>query len=931
MPPEQSGPSRPWSRGTSVAAPARPRPSAARPSTQPSQQLAARKGGRLGYPRPAPVRALRTLARRAPLLLLAYPLAAVAHLALLAQKGGVAALRAPTTYVNAAWLREGLLWAITYPVEAAVPALVVANLIMLRQVARRDERQEQSFLTQRILDERLTQTTMAVVRPLTSRPAVRATQPPRAERMPQDASVATSDPSGPPDDLRRLFEPAVFVGRVAELTWLAERLRAGGTLAVTDATGAGGVGTSTLVARALRAARAEGRFAGGVALVPCEGRRDVTDIVKAALARFDPQRRQPEQSDALSLAAIAGALLREQDAAIVLEDLGPQVPLADVLRPLAETGVTVIVTARAAVRGLRVDQQLAVGPLTADDAIALFTDTFERGAAAGLLGQAKPTVVERIANALARHPMAIALIAAYAAEERRTLATLAEDLQADPRSGLGLPADDVPAALALALETAVGRLPEAARALFAALGAFGGLDAGRSALLMAAEALEIDRAGEALRRLVRRGLVRELADQDVPVPGDPDRLLPHPVVRALAAEALGKLPQEAQGAILFAIATYFAESLAGAPDAAIEPDEANIQAALEWAHANAQVALEVAICDRMRHYWRDRGRVAAGLRYLPWGVAAAANRARATGAREDRLREADLALSSGEMLRTAGKLEEAERVFKQNLALRQELGDGRGAGLALIHLGELAQARDEIAVAEIHFDQALIALRSTGAGREAAICLAWLGRIALGQNRLDAAAQAYAEALLLDEEVGDRPGTAQDLSTLGQIALRQGQYGEAERYLQQALALRRELGDRHGEAIELYQLGQVAYQRGVYAEAERYYEASLELRRAVRDLPGEGITLAQLGRVAAHMGDTARAETFYRQGLKGLLEAQDAHNYAAVALRAGTFFAEQTGSREEGAVLLQQAIELYHQMGAPEEQQARAAAARLGY
>lgn len=890
-----------------------------------------RKSSGPRFPRSAPVRAARALAIRAPLLLLAYPFAALIHLGLLALRGGAGAFRSPGTYLEAAWLREGLLWAITNPIEAAIPALVIANLIMLGQFARRDEQQEQSYLTQRILDERLTQTTLAAVRLPTGRPAMRATQPPRAERMPEDTLASPADLSGPPDDLRRLPDSPVFAGRVAELTWLAERLRARGVLAVTDATGTGGIGVSTLVARALRAAQAEGRFAGGIAVVSCAGRRDVTDIVKAVLARFDPQRRQPEQSDALSLAAIAGALLREQDAAIVLEDLGEQIPLGEILRPLTETGVTVLVTARGPLRGLRPDQQLAIGPLASDDAIALFRGAFHRSATTGLLGQAKPTVVERITNALARHPMAISLAACYAAEEQRVLSALAEDLQADPRSGLGLPADDVPAALALALETAVGRLPETARALFATLGAFGAPDAGRGTLLVAAEALELDRIGEALRKLVRRGLVREFSDNRVPTPGDPDRLLLHPTIQAQAAEELGKLPKEAQGAIHFAIATYFADSLAGAPDAAIEPDEANIQAALEWAHGNAQVALEVVICDRMRHYWRDRGRVAAGLRYLPWGVAAAANRARATGAMDDRLREADLALSSGEMLRTAGKLEEAERVFKQNLTLRQELGDGRGAGLALIHLGELAQARGEIAVAEIHFDQALMALRSTGADHEAAICLAWLGRIALEQNRLDAAAQAYTEALMLDGQVDDRTGMAQDLSTLGLIALRRSQYGEAERYLQRALALRRELGDRHGEAVDLYQLGQMAYQRGVYAEAERYYEASLELRRTVRDLPGEGITLAQLGRAAAHMGDTARAETFYRQGLERLLEAQDAHNYAAVALRAGTFFAEQVGNHEEAATLLRQATELYHQMGAPEEQQARQMAARLGY
>ena len=50
-----------------------------------------------------------------------------------------------------------------------------------------------------------------------------------------------------------------------------------------------------------------------------------------------------------------------------------------------------------------------------------------------------------------------------------------------------------------------------------------------------------------------------------------------------------------------------------------------------------------------------------------------------------------------------------------------------------------------------------------------------------------------------------------------------------------------------------------------------------------------------------------------------LLKLQDAPNYAAVEMRAGQFFLEQRGKREEGATLLRQAIVLYQQMGQPNE------------
>src|SRR5579884_1041752 len=250
----------------SAALPARP------PAPGPSRQDTRRRGGASRhaardegtlaladkrYPRPRWIRALRRAAKRAPLMLLLYPLAALLHLGLLVLQQGTAALHAPATYYEASFLTWGLRVAAAYPVLAVVPLLVVLDLAAMYAVARRDERREQEVLEARILDERLTQTTMAAVRLPTAGPA-RPTQPPRLERMPEEGGRPQL--YGPPDDLGRLPEPPGFVGRARELAWLGERIGAtlerggGGVLAVTDATGAGGVGVSTLVGRALRQA-----------------------------------------------------------------------------------------------------------------------------------------------------------------------------------------------------------------------------------------------------------------------------------------------------------------------------------------------------------------------------------------------------------------------------------------------------------------------------------------------------------------------------------------------------------------------------------------------------------------------------------------------------------------------------------------------------
>ncbi len=871
------------------------------------------------YPRPRWVRMVRTVGIRASLIVLAYPVAVVANLALIAIQRGGASLAAGATYLDGSLVPQIVALIAAFPLAAAVPLLLLVDLVVLRRLARQDERQEEAVLQERLFDVRLTQTRIAIVTaPLSARGPrrIRTTGAPPIERMPHEA--VPGQPHGPPDELALLPDPPIFVGHASETAWLVERLRRGGLAAVSDATGVGGIGVTSLVARAVRQVRAERRFADGVAVIDCTGRRDGQELLRAALARFDPERRQPEALDAVGLRLAAEKLLGGRDALVVLEGVEPGLSVAEITRPLLAAGVTVVLTAHGYVGHVPHDATLLLGTPPIEEALEIFTRAYEQ-AGSGPVVEPKPALAERIVNALARHPLAMTLVAINAAEEQRVLSAVADALQGDPRGGLGLEMDDVRAAAMLGLEAATGRLGDATLRLFTAFGAFGARDVGREALLTLAEAFGVERPGEHLRRLTRRGLVSEWTDDWLPRECDRERLSLHPLVYALAAQRFGAIAEGEQGTIHYTVTTHYASYIAGVGDDAIERDEPNILAALEWAHRNAQTGPESAICDRMRSYWRDRRLFRAGLQYLPWGVAAAAARARMTGDYADRLRAADVALSSGELLRSAGRLEEAEEVFRQNLSIRRELREQHGAGLALVALGELAQERDRLDEAVAYFRDALVALHTAGANRDVAICQAWLGRVALRQGRLEAAESSYREALALDQQADDKHGTALDLAGLGQIALRHGNLAAAEQAYTQAVGLRQALGDRLGEAMDLHQLGMVAQQRGALDEAEGYYSASLQIRRDVLDRQGEGVTLAQLGRIAAHREALDDAEAYFTQALEVLLELQDAQNYAAVAMRAGQFFLEQRGTREEGATLLHRSIELYQQMGQPNE------------
>src|SRR5262249_51370536 len=225
------------------------------------------------YPRRSWRRALRTLAHRSPLLLLAYPALILVNVFLALFRSGPLALFHSATYIDAALLS----WVASLPALYLVPitallVLIVATLVYLSGLALHDQRQEHAVMEQRTIDLRLTQTRLHMVADLSESAMHRSPKPSRG-RASDGEAVATLSPDVP-NDLERLPEPAVFVGRAEELAWLGTRLQQGGVIAVTDATGAGGVGVSSLVARAVRQAQALGRLTDGIVVFPCAGQKD---------------------------------------------------------------------------------------------------------------------------------------------------------------------------------------------------------------------------------------------------------------------------------------------------------------------------------------------------------------------------------------------------------------------------------------------------------------------------------------------------------------------------------------------------------------------------------------------------------------------------------------------------------------------------------
>jgi tetratricopeptide (TPR) repeat protein len=712
------------------------------------------------------------------------------------------------------------------------------------------------------------------------------------QRLLAAGAISVRELPEPPFDLTALPAPPIFVGRDANLEWLLARLRQGGTTGITALGGLGGIGKTALAAVAARVLYKEGRFKDGIVAVSCLGLSDPVAVLAAVLTALGGK----PPDGATDQPALAHALyqrLRGHDVLIVLDNVEPELrPLTAVTIPLREAGATLLITARQMLSAevVAADDTLKLDVLPEADALLLFATTYAgANKTPDDLSASDRAAAEHIITTLARHTLAVKLAAAYAREAGRDLPGLARELAADP---LKVPGEDASRAVELAFRQSTDRLPDEARRLFAALAVFATNEFGRRAALAVAAGLALPDPETALDLLVRRALLDPQTAAELPDDADRERLRQHPLLRELAAE---QLDAATRATAALALARFYAEYASTTPDPALAPDAENITGALEWAHEHAPEAerdeLVAAICDGMRQFWRDRSRTRDSLRYLPWGISASEGVLHISDTTDNRLRAARLTRSLGELLRSTGRLNEAESIFRANLEIRRGLGDRKGEGIVLSDLGQIARRRGRLEEAEGYFQQSLAIRR----------------------------------------EVQDRQGEGVALSNLGQIARRRGRLEEAEGYFQQSLAIDREVQDRQGEGVDLSNLGQIARRRGRLEEAEGYFQQSLAIRREVQDRQGEGVVLYSLALIAEARGDLDRAEALHRESLQISFDVQNARDAADSLQTLGQFLIEHhRGSPDEGCDMLQQAIRIYHEMGVPDEQDARALAQRLG-
>lgn len=684
---------------------------------------------------------------------------------------------------------------------------------------------------------------------------------------------------GPPSEVGLLQPAEPFVGRADDLAWTMARLREARAGRVAVLTGLGGIGKTALAAEAIRRlAKYHGRFKDGIAVLPCHDRHDALAVLRDALAKFDAQRRPPEERDWAGLVTAAQRLLAGKDVLIVLENVERELPVAEVLQPLRDAGATVLITARHQLAGVvpaEAIRHLQLPP--PDDALTIFAQAY--GASGPLaLSPEQRAAAEQIVSALAFHTLAVKIEGAYAAKSGRNLEDLAHELTAAPWK---LHAENADLAVERVVQHSFSKLPDRVRRLFAALAAFPTIEFSRNAALVLARQLDVTPAAPALDLLLQLLLVEVPSSPNgpqgtqIPRSVDRERLQLHPLLRAYAAQQLAGWSERNRTNAYRAVAAYYADYARRTPPRWLYLDQFNLTGALDWAHQQGERGLVAALCLGMATYWEQRGLTSDALPRLQWGIAALTDRLPRMRDRQRRRDRATLLLAFGNQLQASGQSDEAIQKLQQALKSYQGLKDQAGAGNALTALAQLALRRGQVDLANRQFKEALALHRGASDPQGEANTLRAVAELVAQQGHLDEASSYLQRALAIHQKLQLRADEGSDLGELGQVAKEAGRLEEAETLLRQALAIDREVFAQREEAGVLLALGQVAQFRGDSDAAAAALERALALHREVRYLQGEGVDLFELAKLAKTRGQFDAAEQYAQQALAVQRKTQD--------------------------------------------------------
>ena len=252
--------------------------------------------------------------------------------------------------------------------------------------------------------------------------------------------------------------------------------------------------------------------------------------------------------------------------------------------------------------------------------------------------------------------------------------------------------------------------------------------------------------------------------------------------------------------------------------------------------------------------------------------------------------------------------------FQESLAIKQQIGDKRGAAASLNQIAQLESQEGKPEQALASFQQALAIAREIGDQVGTGSMLIDTGTFYHDHGKPDQALQDYTEALQIERQIGDQAKQALCLNDIGSIKLDQGQYQDALTYLEQGYDLRQKLNIPEDLAESLHNLAEVNTRLGQYDTALSFYLKAIDTYRSANDQDGVAMESDGMARIFAAQGRYGAALSSVKDAVAIVRQTKEATWLSVEAIGTSGDLLAEVGRGQEGRASLDEALNIAHQI-----------------
>jgi tetratricopeptide (TPR) repeat protein len=220
---------------------------------------------------------------------------------------------------------------------------------------------------------------------------------------------------------------------------------------------------------------------------------------------------------------------------------------------------------------------------------------------------------------------------------------------------------------------------------------------------------------------------------------------------------------------------------------------------------------------------------------------------------------------------SAGRLEEAEKLFRRVLKALERSGDRTDLADTYVKLARLMSRSGRLAEAEDSYEKALDILGGLGDLRRMADVCREIAQLNSAAAILDEAEGWSQRALEILDRLGDKPSSVDAYCQLAGFMRDWERFDAARMYLQGAQEIAMNSGNQYSIGQVYGQLGHLAVLTGSFNEAEAHYQRALMILEGLNDQLGIARTYRQIAELRWQVKQPQEAEALYRRAL-GIFE-----------------------------------------------------------